>query len=49
MVNKSISAQEVLAIIQVMDNEERWKLLNELYYLHYSSPEEKYMELDMDY
>ncbi|CDQ21807.1 hypothetical protein [Halobacillus karajensis] len=49
MTKQTKSAKEVMDLIQEMDNAERWKLLNELYYKHYSSPEEKYTEIAMDY
>ncbi|WP_164908501.1 hypothetical protein [Halobacillus litoralis] len=49
MTKQTGSAKEVMEIIQEMDSAECWKLLNELYYKHYSSPKEKYTEIDMDY
>ncbi|MED0667750.1 hypothetical protein P4T04_15605 [Bacillus badius] len=43
-----MKAEEVLEIIKNMDNEERWKLLNEMYDTYFNMKHEK-AELDLDY
>lgn len=43
------SAEEILEMIKEMKNEERWKLLNELYDEFYNKDGHPKKEIDFDY
>ncbi|WP_433748281.1 hypothetical protein [Falsibacillus pallidus] len=46
---KKFTADEVLnIIINKMENEERWKLLNELYHLHYDKRNLVKADIELD-
>jgi hypothetical protein len=47
--NKQMTAKEVLDAIENMSNEERWKLLDELYFKYYNKAGHEYSPLDLDY
>jgi hypothetical protein len=42
------TADEVLKAIEDMENDERWKLLLELFYRHFNSSNLPRMEIDME-
>ncbi|WP_286676022.1 hypothetical protein [Peribacillus frigoritolerans] len=41
-----MKAEQILKMIESMENEERWKLLNEMYDLYYNNGIEKNVEID---
>lgn len=41
--NKQMTAKEVLDAIENMSNEERWKLLDELYFKYYNKAGHEYL------
>ncbi|WP_242479952.1 hypothetical protein [Bacillus cereus group sp. N21] len=47
---KQVTSKEILSMIENLENEERWKLLNEMYDLYYNKDEStKGIPLDLDY
>ncbi|MFX3625662.1 MAG: hypothetical protein ACE3JP_16895 [Ectobacillus sp.] len=50
MNKEQMTSEQVLEIIQNLENEERWKLLKEMYDLYYNKDEStKGIPLDLDY
>ena len=48
--NTQGTSKEILSMIENLENEERWKLLNEMYDLYYNKDEStKGIPLDLDY
>ncbi|WP_257209458.1 hypothetical protein [Bacillus toyonensis] len=48
--NTQVTSKEILSMIENLENEERWKLLNEMYDLYYNKDEStKGIPLDLDY
>ena len=49
MKRNQITAEDMLELIQNMEVEERWKLLNEMFYLYFNKHNLPRTELDLDY
>ncbi|ARK29041.1 hypothetical protein [Halalkalibacter krulwichiae] len=43
------TAIDVIEAIEYMDNEERWKLIHELYFKYFNKEGHDYQPLDLDY
>ncbi|WP_242214896.1 MerR family transcriptional regulator [Bacillus cereus group sp. BfR-BA-01383] len=49
MIKEKMSAEQILEVIQDMENVERWKLIDELFYKFFNKYEIEKKELDLDY
>ncbi|WP_257142994.1 hypothetical protein [Bacillus pseudomycoides] len=48
--SKQVTSKEILSMVENLENEERWKLLNTMYDLYYNKDEStKGIPLDLDY